>query len=158
MKNIVFCFFIELVLISCHSKSASDVQFFPEYEITQTCPCQLVRDTAQENNIKRANGVDLYSYSCKQNDSIIYHFDVIINKERTYTIEQILTAIDSTLISKSISHKRLLYNNKQAIMIDYGTTKELEVLTDAYSYYFVLQSQDTTGRNFNNWINSVIFQ
>ena len=133
------------------------MQSFPEYKIVLSCPCALKRDSALDKEEKQKINVNSVSYFCTDaNNSDKYHLSILLKKNIEYPPEKILEAIDSALISKNVQHERKIFLNTQAMIIDYGRAKELELLPNDYmSYYLVVEATDSLDSKFNKWINSI---
>jgi hypothetical protein len=126
-----FVYVILLIIFfisSCITKKTSEIEKLSDMNIGFKCPCELIRDTMEENNQEREINGKVRIFSCS--DSVHgdkYEFQLLFNKSRQYSNDEILTAIDSTLKVKEIEHElRIILKNK-GLIIKYQLARELEL-------------------------------
>ena len=133
-----------LLLHSCSVDTATYYQEFPDYNVALSCPCLLKNDTAREHDIARKARTNTKSFSCKDSiSSDIYRFDVLLDSRRFNSTDQTLSNIDSTLNARGIRHQRIIAKDYKGMKINYDKAIELEMFTDKYVYYLIIEASDS---------------
>lgn len=155
----LFILMLLFLYFRCKTQQEISRQSFPEYYIALSCPCVLTRDTIKEYKIKTEIGNNSVSYFCTDSNSFDkYYLDILLDKSNIYSTKQIISAIDSTLTTRQIDHEIKKINYNEAVIINYGKAKELELFTEKLTYYLVVEATDSMEIKFDRLIKSIIVE
>jgi hypothetical protein len=154
MKTIFYLIILSsLLLFSCTDKKTSNPLL--NYNIELSCPCELQRDSAKERDVYKKTTNQIVPFSCTDFKNDQYKVEVLERKIMYFSNKKLLNYIDSTLNFRNIEHEKITISGLDAMVIDYGKTKEIEIFGNDYSYYLIGTSNDFLDQKFERLIKSI---